>query len=149
MHSIRGARDRTNGTALAHVAAGRPTDRSPAGVESSVSFVHLETRDEVRKACRYPVRVAARVHAWRRSDALWGRHEHVPPFLARRQLRSSSPKLQNASCFWSFWLSTPDLASTAGSPAGILAVGTLDDVLARSASSAAHQRVVGLAAQRS
>jgi hypothetical protein len=28
-------------------------------------------------------------------------------------LRSSSPKLQNASCFWSFWLSTPEPCSDA------------------------------------
>ena len=96
-----------DGTALAYAGSGRPTDRSPCWVESSISSVPVETRDEVRKACRYPVRVAARAHAWRRSDDFWGRHEPVPPFLERTQLRSSSPKLQNASCFWSFWLSAP------------------------------------------
>ena len=86
-----------DGTALAYAGNGRPTDRSPCWVESSISSVPVETRDEVRKACCYPVRVAARAHAWRWSDDFWGRHEPVPPFLERTQLRSSSPKLQNAS----------------------------------------------------
>ena len=120
-----------DGTALACGGSGRPTDRSPCWVVSSVSSVPVETRDEVRKACRYPVRVAARAHAWRRSDDFWRRHEPVPPFLERTQLRSSSPKLQNASCFWSFWLSTPGQPRTRCHRARIFTARTIPTVAHR------------------